>query len=106
TVHDLPLQLPAQNYDDFVHLIIEVYSGPSDSDLIGLDTVAFSHDVTVPTIDQNSVQATNTYDGQLDQLCVVSDCDVVSFELTTSESQPCTCRGFPCQRTCPISGET
>lgn len=84
TFHDLALQLPAANFDETVELTIEAASavGP-----LGSDTIRFRHDVIVPTID-TPIDLTNDYtDGQLDRVCLVSDCDVATFEVRVPGGQ-------------------
>ncbi|MBV8759305.1 MAG: hypothetical protein JO257_18605, partial [Deltaproteobacteria bacterium] len=89
TTHAVPIQLPAEPFDDVVDIDMAVFSGPTLADLVGHDKIQIHHDNIVPTID-NNVSVTNTYtDGALDQVCLTSDCDVASFDVSTAESPRC-----------------
>lgn len=86
TARDIPVQLPDGNsgFDGVVKITMRVDDGTETH--LGTDTITIRHDMVVPTIDP-AVSVTNQYtDGQLDQVCIVADCDVTTFELSISSN--------------------
>lgn len=88
TRHGVPIQLPDRDFDALVELETIVSDGTPA--VLGRDTITFTHDVIVPTIDP-AITVTNTYtDRFLDKVCIVADCDVESFIVQVAGGQPVT----------------